>query len=83
MLEVAIQAMSYLKEGDDKLAMIGGSLDLMTYVRAGVESGNMGVKSGHQFDSSRFADQETLSLCENLIASLGPELIEDNDTDVQ
>lgn len=83
LIDAAIQAMSSLKEGDDKLAMIGGSLDPMTYVHAGVDSGNMGVKSGHQFDSSRCADQETLSLCENSTASLGSELIADNATDVQ
>jgi hypothetical protein len=74
--------MSSLKEGDEGLAKIGGSLDPMTYVNAGVDSSNMGMKSGHQFDSSRCSDQETLNFGENSTASFGPELIADNATDV-
>lgn len=83
LVDAAIQAMSSLKEADDGLAKIGGTLDSVTSLHACVDSSNTGVKSGHQVDSSRCADQETLSFCENSTASFAPELIADNATDVQ
>ncbi|XP_057816299.1 protein ALWAYS EARLY 2 isoform X2 [Cryptomeria japonica] len=84
LVDVAMQTISSLKEGDDVLRKAGGAFDPIRNVDAVTDSGNLGVKLGSsQFDSSRDTEQETHSFRENSFFSFGPEQTVENISDVK
>ncbi|KAH9298262.1 hypothetical protein KI387_029944 [Taxus chinensis] len=79
LVDVAMQTVISLKEGENVLRKIGGALDPIHYV-----DGNLGAKLGSsQFDLSRDTDQETFSFPENSFVPFGPEQTVENASDVK
>lgn len=83
LVDVAMQTISSLKEGDDVLRKAGGAFDPIRNVDAVTDSGNFGGKLGSQFDLSRDTEQETQSFRENTFVSFGPEQTVENISDVK